>query len=116
MEEEEVKIIISGDRIKKRASNILFSLHREKKNPLALRARILKLFWMGKKLNSLFQGSKLKRGHQIRSRFAHIKDVLEGEEVKIIISGEQIKNKASNILFSGHFIEKKIRSRFALAY
>ena len=66
-EGEEDKIIISGDQFKKRASNALFlSGHCIEKNPIALRARILKLFIMGKKLNSLCQGITLKRGHQIR--------------------------------------------------
>ena len=63
---ERVKLIISGNQIKKRASNTLFSgdyNYRNKENPLALRARILKLFWKWEKSKSLFWGTNLKRGH-----------------------------------------------------
>ena len=96
-----------------------FLVRVSKKNPLALRAFILKLFWMGKKLNSFFQGIKLKRGHQIfyfhyiekkkiGSRFALAYLSCFGRgKVKIIISGNQFKKRASNSLFlSGHCIEK----------
>ena len=60
------KIIISGDQIKKRASNTLFSgdyNYRNKENPLALRARIFNLFYTWEKSKSLFWGTNLKRGH-----------------------------------------------------
>ena len=111
-------MIISGDQIEKRNQVSYFQVTiSRKKNPLALRARILKLFWKGKKLKSLFHGINLKRGHQMRYFFlatvlkkksarasrSHTKTFLDGEEVKLVISGDQLR---------GH----QIRSRFALAY
>ena len=79
-------------------------------NEEILRARILKLFWNWKKLK--VQWIKLKRGHEIfyfqvtksrkkaaRASRSHIKVVLEGEEVKINISGDKFKKSALNALF-----------------
>ena len=69
MEGEEVKIIISWDQFKKRASNALF-----------------------------LSGHCIEKKSARASR-SHTKTILDGEEVKLIISGDQIKTKrASNPL------------------
>ena len=126
---KKLKSLLQGINLKRgHQMRYFFLVTALKKNPLALRSRILKLFWMGKKLNSLFPGIKLKGGikyfiftisrkrKSARASRSYIKVVLEGVKLKIIISGDQFKKRASNSLFlRGHCIEK-IRSRFALAY
>ena len=68
---ERVKLIISGNQIKKRASNALF---------------------LG------YYIEEIKEKKSARASRSHVKVVLDGEEVKLIISGDQIKKRASNPL------------------
>ena len=74
---------------------------------------------MWKELNSLFQKIKLKKRASNALYLSHYNNrkkknplVLEGEDVKIIISGDQISYFQVTIIIE----TKKIRSRFALAY
>ena len=51
-----------------------------------------------------------------RASRSHIKVVLEGEEVKIIISWDLKRGHQMRHFFLATVLKKKIRSRFAIAY